>query len=330
MITTEHIRHPKIPANAGQVPAWKEIPINDHDANDLLVPLGLLSREAAIFTSSVYFGEHRSSPYAKPENKLEGSLLTLFVRQSVARRLLTAEQLLPAGHHLLVFDTYRPYRVQKSLYDFYKQKLAEKHPEMSNAALDAETQKYVSLPSTDPSRPSPHNTGGAVDTVIIKFDSDDEKEIRQIRSSLQNPELDFTKRLELEKHLSVILRNRGKMLEFGTAFDHGGERSALTYYESETTPLTDREERARNNRRLLYKVMTQAGFQPYYAEWWHFNAPETQMGAAAAGHKTASFGSLNLSEANLAHEEARHQFFQNADDPLHNEAWPIEIIAPQE
>jgi len=329
MITTDYIRYPKIPQGAGQVTGWKEIPINDRGVSDPLVPLGPLSREAIIFTSSAYFGEHDSSPYAKPENKLKGSLLTLFVRQSVARRLLTAEQLLPAGYHLLVFDTYRPYQVQKSLYDFYKQKLKEKHPEMTNATLDAETQKYVSLPSTDPTRPSPHNTGGAVDVVIIKFEQRHEKEVRHIRSSLQNPHLDFTERLELEMQLSRVL-NHGKMLEFGTAFDHGGEKSALAYYESKTTPLATKEQRARDNRRLLFKVMTQAGFQPYYAEWWHFNAPETQMGAAAAGYTTATFGAIDLSPTNTAHEEMRRHVFQHTGDPTHSEAWAIEIIAPQE
>ena len=136
MITVEDTAYPAIPLDAGQVPRWKDIPIREGSRLDPLIPLGALSQEAGIITtSSIYFGEHSNSPYAEAANKLEGSLLTLFARQSVARRLLVAEQLLPAGHHLLVFDAYRPYQVQKSLYDFYKQKLGEKHPDMDNRAL---------------------------------------------------------------------------------------------------------------------------------------------------------------------------------------------------
>jgi D-alanyl-D-alanine dipeptidase len=318
MITAAHITYPEIPQDAGRVTGWKDIPIKENDYADPLVPLGPLSTEAAtVMTSAIYFGEHSNSPYAKSINKLEGSLLTLFARQSVARRLLVAERLLPAGYHLIVFDAYRPYQVQKSLYDFYKRKLAEKYPDMDNNARASETQKYVSLPSTDPARPSPHNTGGAVDVAVVKLDRVYEEELP----------------------LSVTLRRHSKMLDFGTAFDHGGEKSALTYYESKIAAgetLTGIDRRACDNRRLLFAVMTQAGFQPYFAEWWHFNAPESQMGAAAAGRGFATFGAVYLDESNRAHENRRLKARQKVlrsqkdSDATLAENWPAEIIAPPE
>lgn len=287
------VTYPAIPLDAGQVGDWKTIPIVTQAYADPLVPLGPLSPEAdSLTTSSIYFGEHSNSPYAKAENKLAGSLLTLFARRSTARRLLVAENLLPAGHHLIVFDAYRPYEVQKSLYDFYKRKLEEKHPELDNETLERETQKYVSLPSTDPTKPSPHNTGGVVDVAIIGPD--------------------------------------GNMLDFGTPFDHGGEKSALAYYEAKIAAGEDLPEgdmRARDNRRLLFWVMTKAGFQPYFAEWWHFNAPESQMGAATAGFNFASFGATELDEANRAHENARRKIHQESQTGGN---WPTEIIAPPE
>jgi D-alanyl-D-alanine dipeptidase len=355
----EAVTHPAIPLDAGQVQGWKAIPIKENNHPDPLIPLGSLSGEADILTtSSIYFGEHSNSPYEENTHKLAGSLLTLFARRSVTRRLLAVERLLPAGHHLLIFDAYRPYQVQKSLYDFYKQKLTEKHPDMDNDALAVETQKYVSVPSRDSTRPSPHNTGGAVDVAIVKLDPVHEKELHYIRSQLADTSLSVAKRVGMELRSSAIMRRYAKMLWFGTPFDHGGEKSALTYYESRIDAreiLSGADMRACNNRRLLFQVMTQAGFQPYFAEWWHFNAPESQMGAAAAGLDHATFGAVDFDASNQSHENTRLAIRQEAlrlqkagdldvprialkaeiltairetGDPRTVEDWPAEIIAP--
>ena len=160
--------------------------------------------------------------------------------------------------------------------------------------------------------------------------------------------------------LSAIMRRHGKMLWFGTPFDHGGEKSALGYYESKLAAggvLTDKDKQACNNRRLLCNVMTRAGFQPYFAEWWHFNAPESQMGAAAAGTDYATFGPMDLDESNKAHENTRLEIREEvlrlqregdqtasrtamqaeilaairvSGDPRTGGDWPTEIIAPEE
>lgn len=324
-------KYPAIPLGAGQVNGWKDIPIREDGTQDPLVPLGLLSPEAGtLMTSSIYFGEHANSPYAEDTNKLEGSLLALFARQSVVRRLLLAEQLLPPGYHLIVFDAYRSYQVQKSLYDFYKRKLSEEYPDMDDEALESETQNYVSLPSQDSARPSPHNTGGSVDVAIVELDPAYEKEMLQVRSRLTDNQ-DTAKRVGLELRLSAIMKRHSTMLDFGTPFDHGGEKSALAYYESKIAAgevLTDENTQACNNRRLLFEVMTQAGFHPYFAEWWHFNAPESQMGAATAGHGFATFGAVNLDESNRAHESMRLAIRETGSDTRVGGDWPTEIIAP--
>jgi D-alanyl-D-alanine dipeptidase len=324
--------YPEIPLDAGQVTGWKNIPIIEDDHPDPLVPLGPFSKEANILTtSSIYFGEHSNSPYAKKINSLEGSLLTLFARRSVAHRLLIAENLLPTDYHLIVFDAYRPYKVQESLYDFYKQKLREKYPKLPGRQLDSITQKYVSLPSTDAARPSPHNTGGAIDAAIIKLDPLHEEELRQVRLQLASAKLTTTKRADLETRLSTIVRHNGKMLNFGTAFDHGGEKSALTYYESRLAAgetLTNNDLQACNNRRLLFEVMTQTGLQAYFAEWWHFNAPESQMGAATASLQQATMGAARLEKREIAHENKRLRIYQKMSDSRIANDWPTEIIAP--
>lgn len=359
MITVENVVYPPIPREAGQVQDWQNIPITENGRPDPLIPLGPLSQGAEnLIASSIYFGEHSNSPYANSINRLEGSLLTLFARQSVVQRLLVAEQLLPAGYHLLVFDTYRLYQVQKSLHGFYMHKLREKYPAMDNERLRSETQKYVSLPSLDPAHPSPHNTGGSVDLAIVRLDHAHEQQLLQIRSRLSDANLAMAQRVGLEIRLSAVLRRHARMLDFGTAFDHGGEKSALAYYESKIAAgerLTANDRLACYNRRLLFGVMTQAGFQPYYAEWWHFNAPESQMGAAAAGLANATFGAVGLDARNIAHENTRLKIRQEilslqreggravartacqaeiltalreTGDPTLAENWPAEIIAP--
>lgn len=86
--------------------------------------------------------------------------------------------------------------------------------------------------------------------------------------------------------VDVMLRKReGGYLPFGSDFDQMDAVSALAYLEQHAT---DSEES--QNRRMLYFAMTAAGFAAYAPEWWHYNAPETQMGARALGLKTASFG----------------------------------------
>lgn len=316
-----------IPLDAGKVDGWKTIAIQE--ASEPLVPIGAYSTEAtAILTSSVYYGEHDNSPYIDT-NRLEGSLLSVFVRKKVAKRLLEAQQLLPQGYRLIVFDGYRPLQVQDSLFRFYRDQLQRQRPNMNQDELDVETQKYVSIPSTDPTRPSPHNTGGSVDLAIIKLPLEQSAILDDIDHRLADEHLDIEDRIILEIQKSAIVRRHAEMLDFGTAFDHGGERAAIAYFEKQLisgTALSPAEIKARDNRHLLYKVMTRVGMQAYEAEWWHFNAPESQMGAAAAGSVEATYGAATFSMRNIAHEKLR----QSAGDPrMVTRRWPTEVIGPQ-
>ena len=86
--------------------------------------------------------------------------------------------------------------------------------------------------------------------------------------------------------VDVMLRFRGgEYLHFGSDFDEMAPVSALNFFET-----NDPNSEAAHNRRLLFSVMNRAGFAAYAPEWWHYNAPETQMGAKALGFNTASFG----------------------------------------
>lgn len=57
----------------------------------------------------------------------------------------------------------------------------------------------------------------------------------------------------------------GNELDMGTGFDSFEEATHTSFFE------TGADEKIRNNRRLLYNVMTSAGFTNLPSEWWHFD-----------------------------------------------------------
>lgn len=316
------------------VDGWKDLPIftlraetKEEDLRDVLTltPVGFFSEYPTIYTDSVYGGEKDSSPYPYQGQRtlnnlavLDNPLLTMFTRPSVAEGLLAAQAALPSEHYLVVHDAYRPLGVQGELYANYYKDLQEVHPDWTEEQLTAETQKYVSNPSHTQSRPSPHNTGGAIDVAIIRVTPEQNTRIKDLEKMIAAlPEDEALRRYELEIEMNAIKKN-GTYLNFGTAFDYGGEEASLSYFEelAGQRTLSPTEKEAMRNRRLLYHAMISAGFQAYPFEWWHFNSPKSQMGTKAAGLKEARFGSINLSPDNRAHERMRvllHELIQEAE-----------------
>ncbi len=215
-----------------------------------LIPIGLGTEYDDLLTSAVYAGEHLHSPY-RGDNAIDAAGTTIYVRRSVAERLRRAQSYLPTGQRLIIFDGYRSLAVQQALFDQFAVVVRQLHPEYTETQVIAATEPYIALPSADPAAPSPHTTGGAVDVAIVQ-DS--------------------------------------RMLEFGTPFDHGSERSALRYFEDSRRVHTRTDKLAQHNRRVLFHAMQTAGMVAYEHEWWHYNAPETQMGAAGIDRQSASFG----------------------------------------
>ncbi|MBG9943499.1 M15 family metallopeptidase [Brevibacillus formosus] len=108
-------------------------------------------------------------------------------------------------------------------------------------ALTEQLSKFVAYPTTDLFKPSPHLSGGAVDLTIAGPDG---------------------------------------WLEMGTAFDDFSERAETRHYEELVQP-TQKDIEIRDHRRLLYHLMTAAGFVNYPKEWWHF-----EYGTRTWGQKT--------------------------------------------
>lgn len=155
-----------------------------------------------------------------------GALSRAYARKGVADRLLRAASLLPHGYALKIYDAWRPYTVQKSLYDEYFALLKREKPSLSDEELHKEARTFVSFP--DPSLPFSfvHSSGGAVDLTVVD--------------------------------------EGGVELDMGCPFDDFTPRASVFALEDEETA-------ARDNRRLLYTVMTEAGFTSFPSEWWHYD-----------------------------------------------------------
>ena len=175
----------------------------------------------------------------KPQYRLRGvphSLDCCYCRQGVARKLAQISDWLLGSHlTLIVWDAWRPVAVQKALYDAYRERLRQEHPNALGDELDARTRRFVAFPSSDPARPSPHLTGGALDVTLGDA--------------------------------------QGHELPMGTGFDDFSDGAMTRTYEvlQEQRPLTEQELEFLRNRRLLVHLMAQAGFLNYPEEWWHYD-----------------------------------------------------------
>lgn len=160
------------------------------------------------------------------EQGIPGSLEKCYARKSVAWLLGKAQSLLPDDCRFLIYDAYRPIAVQQSLWDMYRSVVSNENPGLSADDIDKKTSHFVSKPSYNPSYPSLHNTGGAVDLTII------------------------------DKY--------GNPLDMGTEFDDFTEYANTAYFEHTDNEIV------KQNRRLLYYVMTEVGFVNLPSEWWHY------------------------------------------------------------
>ena len=288
-------------------PAWKTLPIEE--CGEPLVPIGPFSEHQNIFQDAIYFGEGPNSPYKRGE--LNGALLTPFMRQGVANRLEEASKLLPEGCAFLIWDAYRPLSVQGALFDDYRDFLINKKG-LSKDQADIDAQTMVSIPSNDPSKPSPHNTGGSVDLTIIRFTKQDWAEMKKLNKKLQSP--DWQTVYGAEQARWALLR-KAVPLDMGGKFDEvtpdetiadtKTNRTETRYYELKEAAgvLSVKEEEILSNRRLLVNSLESVGLSNYAPEWWHFDFGN-QFYAQRTG-KPAIYGAAAFTEECQNHEDVR-------------------------
>lgn len=89
------------------------------------------------------------------------------LREGAVEALVSAKKHLPKDWDFLIWDGFRPLKLQQKLYDDLTALRKSEHPEWDSEKVIEEVGRFVKYPSRDPSHPSPHNTGGAVDLTII-------------------------------------------------------------------------------------------------------------------------------------------------------------------
>ena len=77
-----------------------------------------------------------------------------------------------------------------------------------------------------------------------------------------------------------------ELLDLGTVFDDFRPIAGTRYFERDD--LTDEEKQIRDNRRILYHLLTSVGFTNYDEEWWHFDYGNTSW--ARQKDKTPFYG----------------------------------------
>lgn len=183
-----------------------------------------------------------------------GSIPGLWLRRSAALRLQAVDARLRAsGLALHVFDGYRPTAVQAYFHDVWMPaRVRADKPSLTPAEVLVEVEGFWAAPTTAPDSPAPHATGGAVD-------------------------------------LTLALARNGEQLPMGTIFDDMSAAAATDYFELGGDPASYSDQEARQNRRLLYWVMNEAGFANHPNEWWHF-CWQDQMWARLTGAASAGYG----------------------------------------
>lgn len=124
------------------------------ESNEKLISLS----EAGFLVSSQYYMQG-----------IPGSYKDCYARETVVDMLKKAESFLPKDLKFKIYDAYRPICVQQRLWDYYRKSIINKHADenLSDEEIDKLTAFFVSKPSYDESKPSLHNTGGAVDLTVV-------------------------------------------------------------------------------------------------------------------------------------------------------------------
>ena len=97
----------------------------------------------------------------------EGAITTAYLRKEVADRLIEAAKDLPKGYAFKIFDAWRPFAVQKSLYDEYFEKIKTENPTLTIEELHERAKIFVSFPDKKKRFAYVHSSGGAIDLTIV-------------------------------------------------------------------------------------------------------------------------------------------------------------------
>ena len=119
------------------------------------------SQEPLVSVQHLFAKAHVPFFYRPPEDVAK-AVPEVQLRQTAARKLLTAAKKLPKGIVFAISEGYRPLWYQKQIFAEILSDMKQKYPDFSQHQLWEETTKYVADPSLVP----PHTTGGAIDITL--------------------------------------------------------------------------------------------------------------------------------------------------------------------
>ena len=153
------------------------------------------------------------------------------MRQTVYRKLCQAQEMLPDGWFIRLYEGFRSLEVQQALFSQEYERVKQKHPLFSHKDIFLEVTRLVSpVKNLDDSvNIPPHNTGGAVDIELV--DADD------------------------------------NLIDMGMAIANW----SLVHPDICLSECSMISEAAKNNRKLLMDIMEKLDFVNYPYEWWHFS-----------------------------------------------------------
>lgn len=154
-----------------------------------------------------------------------------YVRREVFQMLLEAQRKLPKGYRLRIWDAWRPFDLQQELYDSYSKILIKD----------------------------------------LKIDDKPFNEQQQILNNYVSLPMAVSELPPLHTTGGAVdvtlVDETGKELDMGTEFDEFSTKARTDYYEQ----LYDSNNTIRDNRRILYNCMIEAGFTNLPSEWWHYD-----------------------------------------------------------
>jgi D-alanyl-D-alanine dipeptidase len=194
----------------------------------------------------------------------------LYLRKSIAETLAKINsaiqnpaitQFFGGAIELYVEDALRPVSLQKRLHDELVPALLRKNqPGITKDELEARVKDIIAIPSFDPSKPSPHATGGALD-VILRFKQSNGGYVK------------------------------GSEVPVGHIDGDTSARIAPDFFE-QNEPKSDADRLAQRNRRAYFAIMTGSAFgedtglvnNP--SEWWHWGSGD-QLSSKVRGETSA-------------------------------------------
>lgn len=154
------------------------------------------------------------------------------VRETVYKKLVKAQSLLPKGLHFCLYEGYRSLQLQKALFDERFAKVKKLHPQWSQKQLFNETTKLVSpIINLDGTHNiPPHSTGGAIDVYLLD--------------------------------------DQGQAIDMGI---HPKDWMNDTTGKLSQTNSKIISPTAQKNRAIMNRVLTEVGFVNYPTEYWHWS-----------------------------------------------------------